>query len=206
MKGTGRIRDFIIRRLRIKHTEAVMVLCREQQIFKAAFLCELRPFIRTELYRIKGLIGIPVLFLEGFLIRPVHIGAGPGGVAVRKGPGFQRAQLTAGRPVHHKAQLKSHKPVHMLTYLFFLRRHILICCRIRMHSVFYQFFFHSSAFPPAVTGSPRLSGSVFFCVISRIIRTVSVPSFSLWYTSPLPPLYQRPILSLTLRIPNPPET
>ena len=52
MEGTGRIGNLIIGGRGIKHTEAVMVLGSKKKVFETAFLSQLRPFIRTEFYRI----------------------------------------------------------------------------------------------------------------------------------------------------------
>ena len=63
MEGTGRIGNLIIGGRSIKHTEAVMVLGGEKKVFETAFLSQLRPFIRTEFYRIEGFVGLSLIHI-----------------------------------------------------------------------------------------------------------------------------------------------
>ena len=119
-----------------------MMLGGEQQVFEAAFLRKLRPFVRTEADGIEGFVGVDILLLEGFDIRPVHICLGPGAVPVGQRPGFQRAELAAGRPVHHEAELEPHEPVQMLLNGLFFWRNIAFLFGVAVYAVLNHFLFH----------------------------------------------------------------
>ena len=180
VERTGWIGDLIIGGLRVEHAETVMMLGGEQQIFESAFLRKFGPSVRAEADGIEGLVGVDILLLEGFDIRPVHIRLGPGAVPVGQRPGFQRAELAAGSPVHHEAEFEAHEPVQMFLNRFFFGRNIAFLFRVAVYTVLNHFFFHVFSlscfqFTGGFPDSCWVSMSELPC---SVIRAVRLPSAS----------------------------
>ena len=59
-------RYFIIRKLTVKHAEAIMMFCCKNHIFHSGFFCIFRPLVRFKPDRVEGLIQRKILSFEFF--------------------------------------------------------------------------------------------------------------------------------------------
>ena len=146
VEGAVRPGDLVVGGLGVVHAEAVVVFGGEQQIFETAFTGQLRPGGGIEFHRVEGFVGVPVLLLAHLGGCPGEVLLTPGGIAVAQRPALVGAQLAAGGPVHHEAQLQAHEPFQMLLHLGRFGRNIFLRRGVIMNAVGNDLFFHGMQF------------------------------------------------------------